>query len=93
MYVARKPLSIGPRGFARGAVIDREAQEVLREVDPTRLMKMVEHGDVMLLSDEAEIEHRIVVLEDTVAKLTARLTALESRRGPGRPRKEETENG
>jgi hypothetical protein len=90
MYIARKAVSIGPRAFEPGDEIDRDSQKVL---PAGRLMKMVEHGFVEHLTDEGSLARRLTSLEDLVAELSAKINALETRRGPGRPRKEEDSNG
>lgn len=81
MYIAMKDVSIKDWAFKPGDVVPRAAQEAL---PPHRLVQMVEHNFLKLLSDEAVIEQRLNAIE-------ARLDALETRRGPGRPRKEEAD--
>ena len=83
MYVAMKDLSINDWAFKPGDVVHRQAQDAL---PAHRLVQMVEHNFIKLLSDDVETEKRLNALE-------ARLDALENRRGPGRPRKEETTDG
>lgn len=89
MYIARHAISIGPRGFAPGDTIDRDAQLAL---PAGRMMQLVEQGAVVMITDEASFEKRISDLEDIVAGLAAKINAMEIRRGPGRPRKEDVES-
>lgn len=86
MYLARKQLSIGPRAFVPGDEIDRETQVAL---PAGRLRQLVDHGFIEHLTDEGTLARRQTQLEDMIAELSARVNALETRRGPGRPRKEE----
>lgn len=88
MYIARRDISIGSRGFAPGDEIDKDAQKAL---PVGRLMQMVEHGFIEHLTDEGSLARRLASLEDLVAELATKVNALETRRGPGRPRKEEAE--
>lgn len=91
MYVARKPLSIGPRAYAAGDEIDGDTQRELHRKTPGRLLQLVSNGYVEHLTDEGALERRLSVLEELVAELSSRVNVLEARRGPGRPRKEESE--
>ena len=82
--IARKPLTIGPAALKPGDVITDEVGALL---PPGRLQTLVDQGWI----SERPVTGMLGLdrLEQMVVELQERVAALEARRGPGRPRKEE----
>lgn len=84
--IARKSLNIGAYHLNPGDVLDNEVEQLL---PPGRVKVLMDQG---WLSERPVVEVGFAVdtaILDRLAELEARVAALEARRGPGRPRKDE----
>lgn len=83
--IARKPLTIGVFALKPGDVVSDEVGSLL---PPGRLQTLIDQGWIT----ERPVATPVLGLdrlEQMIVELSERVDALESRRGPGRPRKVE----
>lgn len=84
--IARKPIAIGPYALQPGDVVPDAVGSLL---PPGRLQTLVDAG---WLAERPVVADPMVELTEAlrrIAALESKVAALEARRGPGRPRKEE----